>query len=171
VTMATTYDLEQTVQDAWIDTIKAYQTLGRLDTGIQVRRWTDVSSLPPARYIMVHVTNQELQTGNWAKLCTCAPATVEIGVFSATVSDSNGVIANTIRSIVAYQMPGDQGFALVTTLASKFTGTVFRIGALKRIGTHDYNENPAWKIRYVTFELYGQYFITGYQGPQGFQEP
>lgn len=166
MTMVGTYDVEWLIQDAWVKTLTAYRTSGSLDASVGIRHWTDVRTLPPMMYVMAHCTCDPLLTGNTIAPDAFAPALCEIGVFSATVPDSAGEIADRIRGIICHKIVLDTSFYGI------FNGNLpagyFYVGAFKFGGTHDYNEDPHWKIRYASFNLYGQFFSSGsYTGAQG----
>ena len=154
------FNLEWVIEEAWVKTLKTYQAVGFLPQGLGIRHWTDVTSLPPGMYVMVHATNKGLVVGNWARPNTMDPMAVELGVFSATVPDSDGKVADRVRGVIAYQLPANPGFQ--ATLVSNFPAGL-SLGGLKFIGTHDYSEDPHWKIRYCTYHLWGE--IIGSANP------
>jgi len=164
--MSATYDVEWLIQDAWVQTLTSYRAATTLDPGVGIRHWTDVRTLPPMIYIMAHCTVDPLLTGNTHAPDCFNPATCEIGIFTATVPDSSGEIADRIRGLICHKIVPDTNF--YTTFNSKLPAAYFYIGAFKPAGTHDYNEDPFWKIRYATFKLYGQFYPSGnYSGAQG----
>jgi hypothetical protein len=154
VNIANTYSTEWLVEQAWVDTIRAYQNLGALPKGLGVRHWQDVTDLPPGQYVMAHCVVKQLQVSNTPMPQCLAPAEVELGVFSATVMDSDGRQADAIRGIITWQMVVDPGF--MSYFTSRLPNYI-TVQAVKRGDSHDYSENPRWKVRYVTFYVFGEF--------------
>jgi hypothetical protein len=146
-------NLEWLMQQAWVLSLGEYRSDGYLPKGLGIRHWTDVATLPPGLYAMAHCQNQCLQVGNWPGPDTMAPATIELGVFSAAVTDPDGKAADRIRGLIVHRIVPDTDFW--AALEWNMPGLV--LGGLKHTGTHDYNENPRWKIRYATFQVWGDF--------------
>jgi len=148
------YNLEWLLEEAWVRTIQGFQHTGALPNGLGVRHWQDATSLPPGLYVMAHCNIKGLQVSNFPPPSCVNPAAVEVGVFSATVADSDGHIADRVRGIITYQMVIDPGFLVY--FRQRLPSWV-SVGAVKRGDSHDYSENPKWKIRYVTFHVFGEF--------------